>query len=63
MKSIVSRIVALIKSEPAVFLGALGSVAVAVYQLWTRQVTWNAIQPIITGFVVRFFVTPASASS
>lgn len=55
------KIVALIKSEPAVFLGAAGTVGVAVFQLVTHQVTWNAIEPLVSGFAIRWFVSPATA--
>lgn len=57
----VKRIIALIKSEPAVFLGALATVVVGAYQLVTRHITWEAFEPLLAGFVTRFFVSPATS--
>jgi len=66
LKSIVAKIVAKIKAEPAVTTGGVAGVAVAVEQwIQTNHVT-NVheavvlLAPIALSFVIRTFVTPTS---
>lgn len=50
-----------IKHEPALLLGALGTVLVALYEAYLAGgTTWQALVPVAIGAATRFFVVPAS---
>ena len=52
----------IIKREPAVLIGLLVSVLTVIGQVASGDLTWAAAVPVISGLVIRQFVTPTPAA-
>jgi len=50
-----------IKHEPAILIGLVVAVLVAIQAALAvgTPLTWHALAPMVAGVVIRFFVTPA----